>query len=115
MKSLLVNVDDHGVKYQCLAFICAGCAAAQHGTGLHMLPVNCADVKNPQWDFDGNLDKPTLNPSILTRSMHNGKPFVCHSYLRNGVFEFLGDCTHSLVNQHVEMPDLPDWLIEERG
>lgn len=78
-----------------------------------MLPVNAPNIGKPAWDFDGNLDAPTLSPSILTRSKIGDKDVVCHSFLKAGVFAFLGDCTHSLANQHVPMPDLPDWARKE--
>lgn len=114
MKAALRHVDDHGVKYDCLMFVCPGCAI-NNGTGLHMLPVN-ADNKTPSWDWDGNLDAPTLSPSILTHT----KPYVdgkgigvCHSFLKDGVFQFLSDCTHSLAGQNVPLPDLPVWAEEE--
>jgi hypothetical protein len=74
-----------------------------------MLPVSDTKGKRPQWDFDGDLEAPTLSPSIKT-TPYDGS--VCHSFLRNGVFEFLGDCTHSLKGQHVPMPDLPDWVVD---
>lgn len=121
MKSRLRNVNDHGKIYVCLAFCCPGCVAERRSAGwtdyegLHMLPVNVTeDIGKPSWTFDGNLEAPTLSPSILTKSKIGNKETRCHSYLRNGVFEFLSDCTHSLVNQHVPMPDLPDWATEER-
>jgi hypothetical protein len=34
----------------------------------------------------------------------------CHSFLKNGVWEFLGDCAHPLAGQNVPMMPLPDWL-----
>lgn len=108
MKSMLRMVDDHGVKYQVLVFVCPGCTE-DYGSGLHILCVN-TDVHSPSWTWDGNLEAPTLTPSILTRS---GDNFVCHSYLKVGVFEFLSDCTHALANQQVSMPDLPDWVVNE--
>lgn len=33
---------------------------------------------------------------------------VCHSFVRNGVIEFLSDCTHALKGQHVPLPDWPE-------
>lgn len=108
-KTMLIDVEDHGVGYQCLAFMCPGCVETGGG-GLHMLPVNTS-VHTPSWDFDGNIEAPTVAPSILTRG-GRVEGAVCHSFLRNGVFEFLGDCTHSMAGQHVPMPDLPDWFIE---
>ena len=109
MKTTLKTVDDHGVIYTALMFVCPGCLSANKGTGLHMLPVNTTN-KNPSWDWDGSVDTPTLSPSILTRS---GDDFVCHSFLRNGKFEFLTDSTHPLSGQTVDIPDLPTWTYEE--
>lgn len=74
-----------------------------------MLAVN-TNIYSPSWTWDGNLEAPTLSPSILTGK---GTDKICHSYLKEGIFQFLGDCNHSLVNQHVPMPDLPDWFIKE--
>lgn len=32
---------------------------------------------------------------------------VCHSFIRNGIWEFLGDSTHALAGQHVALPEWP--------
>jgi hypothetical protein len=32
---------------------------------------------------------------------------VCHSFVSEGVIQFLDDCTHSLVGQSVELPPWP--------
>lgn len=112
MKSMLIQVDDHGIIYQALKFVCPGCATSPSGaTGLHILPVNTEET-SPSWDFDGNLDAPTITPSILTRTGRDNA-FVCHSFLKNGIFEFLNDCTHELVGKKVPIPDLPDWVVNE--
>lgn len=34
----------------------------------------------------------------------------CHSFLRAGVWDFLGDSAHDLAGQKVPMVPLPDWL-----
>lgn len=109
MKSMLRTVNDHGIEYEALMFVCPGCLDQDGGTGLHMLPVN-TDKKSPAWTWDGNLETPTLSPSILTGK---GSSKICHSFLRNGVFEFLSDCTHSMSDQKVPMVDLPDWMVNE--
>lgn len=110
MKSQIRNDSSYGVEYQALAFICPGCAEFG-GSGLHLLPVN-TQVKQPSWEWDGDLESPTINPSILTRT-GGEKGTVCHSYLHNGVFEYLTDSTHSLAEKHVLIPDLPEWFINE--
>lgn len=116
MKASLRTVDDHGVKYEALLFICPGCANG-NGSGYHMLPVN-STTKSPSWNWDGNIEAPTLSPSILTHGIFTDGGYdpkgICHSFLRNGVFEFLSDCTHQYAGQSVPMPDMPDhWATEE--
>lgn len=109
MKSMARTANDHGLEYLCLMFVCPGCVEMGNGQGLHMLPVN-SPGKSPVWEWDGNLIRPTVSPSILTGK---GTDKICHSFLRDGIFEFLGDCNHSLANQNVEMPDLPQWIVDE--
>lgn len=115
--ALLREIEDGDRKYNVLIFWCPGCETAPSDDpegmqgGLHMLAVSGDVVDRPKWTFDGNLEAPTLHPSIKT-SRPPGK-FVCHSFLRNGVFEFLADCTHKHVGQHVPLPPLPDWVINE--
>lgn len=87
-----------------------------HSTGLHMLPIRGAGDtgERPSWTWDGNLEAPTLDPSILTKYVAGDVTQICHSYLRGGVFEYLGDCTHPLASTHVPLPPLPAWAIAER-
>lgn len=61
---------------------------------------------NPVWAFDGNMEKPTISPSILVTIGHGDKPSdICHSFVRNGMIQFLDDCTHALKGQTVELPE----------
>ena len=92
------------LSYPGIMFICPGCEL--EGSGVHILPVN-NDVKAPSWDWNGDVEKPTLSPSILTK--HDN--FVCHSFLTDGVFHFLSDSTHALAGKSVPIPDLPHWLL----
>lgn len=107
-----------------LHFWCPGCEMA-HG-------IRVAPSPEP-WGYNGNPDKPTFTPSVLVTGrdftakgeadykawLAAGKPqptptfesadSVCHSYITDGRIQFLGDCTHALANQTV---DLPDWAGE---
>lgn len=115
MKAQIRHMIEGDMEYDALAFVCPGCEAMKDGgSGLHLLPVNDSE-KTPAWSWDGNLERPTVSPSILTRySRDEGKSHdICHSFLRDGVFEFLNDCTHPLAGKKVEMPDLPEWFTEE--
>lgn len=70
-----------------------------------MLPVN-TELKTPSWNWNGNLEAPTLSPSILSNGYCR-----CHSFLKDGMFQFLNDCDHPLVGQEVPIPDLPEWAL----
>ncbi|HEY0889311.1 MAG TPA: DUF6527 family protein [Nocardioides sp.] len=74
------------------------------------------------WTFNGDLERPTFSPSVLVSGVQwdegsgfrkpshagvaPGAPIVCHSYVTDGRIQFLGDCTHVLAGQTV---DLPEW------
>lgn len=106
--SKIVNCSWGEFEYKALAFLCPGCK-----NDLHMLPIsgNLPPGK-PMWEFSGTEECPTLSPSILTKYPSEGKEWICHSFMREGVFEFLTDCTHEFSGQKVPVPELPDWFME---
>lgn len=85
-------------------------------------------VGNGGWTWNGNREKPTISPSILARGKRTvtdteadrimaGEKVVipefrCHSFVKEGKIQFLGDCTHDMKNQTV---DLPEFLETEAG
>ncbi len=77
---------------------CPGCDDA------HRIVVNRGDA----WTWDGDAERPTIAPSLLVTS-GPGNP-VCHSFVRAGRWEFLGDSTHELAGQTVDVVELPDWI-----
>lgn len=102
-----------------VAFMCPGCRE------LHQVAV--AGDTRPAWDFNCDYDRPTFSPSVLVRghvietdadgkwtgewkrdSAGNPMPLVCHSFVRDGQIQFLGDCTHELAGQTVDLPQLED-------
>lgn len=58
------------------------------------------------WSWNGDTEKPTLKPSILTKG---GGGVVCHSFVNNGVVRFLSDCSHEFANQEVDLLDVEDF------
>lgn len=98
-----VDSEDQDLGLSCWVW-CPGCKAA------HRFPVGEQD--GPTWTWDENVESPTFDPSMLVE--YGGSPETrCHSYLRNGEWEFLADSTHALAGQTVPLPRLPDWLAEE--
>lgn len=59
------------------------------------------------WQFNGNYDLPTFSPSLLVRwfSERFQKDYTCHSFIRNGRWEFLKDCTHGKAGQTIPLRD----------
>ena len=57
-------------------------------------------------NFNNNVNKPTVSPSIKIESHGGDKETICHSFIRNGFIEYLNDCTHSLAGKKVELPEL---------
>ena len=43
----------------------------------------------------------------VTGTMPDGTK-VCHSFIRDGRIQFLGDCTHHLAGQTVDLPDFTE-------
>lgn len=94
------------------SFDCPGCGNS------HVVPV----VAPIRWTFNNNVDKPTFTPSLLVRGkrpltdeeieliMKGVKldipDYVCHSHVTDGRIQFLGDCTHQLAGQTVEMAEV---------
>ena len=63
------------------------------------------------WSFNGNLDKPTVSPSILvrwTKTTGTVEDKVCHSFINDGKIQYLSDCTHELAGQTIELPEYED-------
>lgn len=63
----------------------------------------------PLWDWDGSLNLPTFNPSIKVSYSETG---FCHSYVRQGVWEFLDDTTKHQLRGFHPLAELPGWVLE---
>lgn len=55
--------------------------------------------------YNGNVNLPTVSPSLLHSNPQRYK--TCHSFMRDGRIQFLGDCWHELKGQTVDLPDYP--------
>jgi hypothetical protein len=78
---------------------------------------------NDTWEFNGDFEKPTLKPSVLVtwnelpkdatfENVPKGElhpdsiPMRCHSFITDGMIQFLGDCSHDKRNQTLELLDM---------
>jgi hypothetical protein len=87
-----VATSESDPEYCHLMWRCAGCGY------IH----NCATKGSVKWSWNGSKTKPTLSPSVL-KDPSKGAKVRCHSFVRDGVVEFLGDCAHALAGQSVRM------------
>lgn len=88
-------------------FECPGCGVP------HGIPVKSEGKSN--WGWNGSLEAPTFTPSILVTYPANPNALeefkewkterCCHSFVRDGHIQFLGDSTHPLAGQTVELPE----------
>ncbi len=102
-KKLLKFAERPGSDEESYMFQCPGCGCGHRVTTKR----DSNEPKSPLWTWNGSLEKPTFNPSILTWTVINDeRKNICHSYVIDGQIRFLGDCHHELKNQVV---DLPDW------
>lgn len=104
-----------GITY--LMFWCEGCQT-HHG------PVVARLAGGSVWSWNGRVDLPTVQPSIRVQSsrlteeglrmIDAGLPapeggrypsvdVLCHSYVTDGRIQYLGDCTHALAGQTVDL------------
>lgn len=126
-KAILLKVDNpaglaHAADYM---FWCPGCKCA------HAVWTSRANRTGAVWSFNGNMQRPTFNPSLLLKftkcppfdpatgdyargpdgkyklgpdgRLEGAKDVVCHSFIRDGHIQFLSDCTHELAGKTVPM------------
>lgn len=68
-------------------------------------------VKGPRAWTVNSVNPLTVSPSLLVTAPGRDS-YRCHSFIKNGVWEFLGDCSHDLKGTKVPMVDLPDYMKE---
>ena len=82
-----------------------------------------------KWTYSGTDEKPTVRASVKAMYVKvpenpekdkNGKyilgsdgrilgakDMICHLFITDGAIQYLGDCTHEMAGQTVDMEDLP--------
>lgn len=95
--------DGHGESGTNCWWWCPGCEEA------HIWQVDA--TSGPNWEWDGNIETPTVSPSILTAGSRPEKR--CHVFIKNGIIDYLSDCWHALAGKKVPMVDLPEWLTND--
>lgn len=125
-------VDSEG-RFVGIRINCPGCGD-RHVLCVRPIPEGMVESPHyanaPHWQFNGDYESPYLSPSVhvLTGHYASGKRceddcwctyyekhpeepkqfecYVCHSFIRDGMIEFLGDCTHHLAGKKVPLLDI---------
>ena len=79
------------------SFWCSGCKCR------HYIWTKNEGYDHPIWEFNGDLNNPTVHPSVLVTYPVGGVNNICHSFIRDGKIEYLSDCTHELAGKTIEM------------
>ena len=74
---------------------------------------NCEHTFDESWSFNHDYDKPTISPSFLQQGFLGFKDETptygtCHSFIKDGMIQFLGDCTHDMKNKTVELLEITE-------
>lgn len=94
---------------------CPGCDGAHRP---QIVGVNGDLPEGPCWTWNGCDDEHFgIEPSLLCTWDWGEPPQQlakrCHSFIRDGQWQFLSDSTHHLAGQTVPMVPVPDWLVAE--
>lgn len=99
MQAVILTKDGH------LYYHCPGCK------GCHAIPVLIGKKEDKHWEWNGDLEKPTVAPSVkhfYPDSHYQAHPglahFCCHYHIRNGNIEYCSDCSHDHNGKTVPLP-----------
>lgn len=91
--------NEHHPEHTRVVFTCPGCGF-DHGVTV------TPGTPYPAWEWNGSLEAPTLRPSVLcTYPWGPGREQrTCHSFVTEGRIQYLGDCSHGLAGQTIDLP-----------
>lgn len=94
-----VKVEDSEYLGKHVVYRCPGCGME------HRIPFEKPQTNKAIWGFNGDVEAPTLTPSINARTgpFPDGHIDICHHFVRNGQIEFCPDSNHHLSSKTVNM------------
>lgn len=76
------------------------------------IPYHEVNVGPGGWEFNGDLERPAISPSVRTR-YGDALAYVCHFFVRDGRIQFCSDSTHKLAGLGVDMTTLAGEVGDE--
>ena len=92
MPKMTVDYEDNALMWKC--------------PGCQLTHVVYFDrQKSPCWQWNHNVESPTITPSVRARWSYGNPPQdrICHFFITNGTIQFLSDCTHAYSGMFVDM------------
>jgi hypothetical protein len=116
MKILEKEIQDGQAHYRRLYFYCPGCKTIHsYNCDVPGGAVNVNGQRIPVWSFNGDFDRPTFSPSLLTFTTDpetKERRTLCHLFVQDGKINYCGDCPHDHNGrQGVELIDIPDEFV----
>lgn len=102
MGAKLKHIEDPKPGEPDYIFDCPACKCS------HGVWTTSRNGNNAIWNFNGNVNVPSISPSInVTIKADGGKILVsrCHSVITNGMINYCGDCTHEYAGKQIPLPD----------
>lgn len=82
---------------------------AHAGWIVHCPACEYGHLFDHRWTFNGDQESPTFTPSMLVNANIDLSKYPtlkrCHSYVTDGRIQFLGDCSHEMRGQTVDLPE----------
>jgi hypothetical protein len=95
----LVDSKDNHIGY---THWCPGCKS------IHNIWTETRNSLGATWSFNGDVEKPTFNPSVRIQWESGERvKLCCHYFIKDGRIEYCSDCTHDLKGQTIPLPELP--------
>jgi hypothetical protein len=66
-----------------------------------------------RWQFNGNMELPTISPSYVIDGVRGGQRFNCHSFINDGKIQYLGDTTHKFANKTIDLLPEDEWFTDK--
>ena len=88
----VIKIPNVGVEGYQLFFLCPACGEKH----------SC----NETWQFNGDMEEPTIDPSLRVRWNEGDKELMCHSVIIKGVIHFQNDCTHEFKGQSLKLSEI---------
>lgn len=60
----------------------------------------------PCWTWNGDVDRPTLMPSVRTSYYKPSGEYICHSWITDGRVQFLTDSTHANAGKTLDLMEV---------